>query len=59
MKRRTFLWGAASMPAITAASRVTGFLTPALAQQKDSLPGPARGEPSRSRHVSRSWSRQV
>ena len=40
MKRRTFLWGAASMPAITAASRVTGFLTPALAQQKEFAPRP-------------------
>ena len=40
MNRRTFQRGAASLPAVAAASRVTGFVTPALAQHKEFAPRP-------------------
>jgi transglutaminase-like putative cysteine protease len=40
MDRRTFLRGAASLPAIAAASRVTGFSTPGWAQPKEFAPRP-------------------
>jgi transglutaminase-like putative cysteine protease len=40
MNRRTFLRGAASLPVAAGASRVAGFVTPALAQQKEFTPRP-------------------
>ena len=40
MNRRTFLRGAASLPVVAGASRVAGFVTPALAQQKEFTPRP-------------------
>jgi len=40
MNRRTFLRGAASLPALAVASRVAGFVAPAGAQQKEFVPRP-------------------
>jgi transglutaminase-like putative cysteine protease len=40
MDRRTFLRGAATLPTVAALSRMSSFVTPALAQQKDFAPRP-------------------
>jgi transglutaminase-like putative cysteine protease len=40
MNRRTFLRGAASLPALAVSSRVAGFVAPAGAQQKEFVPRP-------------------
>ena len=40
MNRRTFLRGAASLSAVVASSRVTGFVGSAVAQQKEFAPRP-------------------
>jgi len=51
MNRRTFLRAAAALPAVAAASQVTGLALPARAQQKEFTPRPALGERSRSRPI--------